>query len=109
VTEAETEVALQAWAEAPAAARRVRAGLDQRGLDSFERAYAAVRGELVRRVGQSYSLADLSRAWREADRWAPDVARDAAAPAPPPRSSTLLVDLACQRMMRSARDARPGR
>lgn len=109
MTDPETEVALQAWAEAPAAVRRVRAGLDQRGLDAFERAYAAVRGELVRRVGQTYSLADLSRAWREADRWAPDVARDAAAPAPPPRSSTLLVDLACARMMRSARDARPGR
>lgn len=101
-----TEVAMQAWAEASRTARRVRAGLDARGLTAFERAYAAVFGELVRRVGQSYDLADLALAWREADRWATDVARDAAAPGPAPRSATVLVDLACARLARSARDAR---
>lgn len=101
-----TEVAVQAWGEAPAAARRTRAGLDTRGLAGFERAYAAVYGELVRRVGQQFTLAELAAAWREADRWAPDVALDAARPAAPPRSTPLLVDLACQRLQRSARDAR---
>ncbi len=101
-----TEVAVQAWGEAPATARRVRAGLDTRGLAGFERAYAAVHGELVRRVGQHFTLAELAAAWREADRWAPDVALDAARPASPPRSTPLLVDLACQRLQRSARDAR---
>ncbi len=100
------EVAVQAWSEAPPAARRVRAGLDTRGLAGFERAYAAVYGELVRRVGQSYTLAELAAAWREADRWAPDVALDAARPSAPPRSAPLLVDLACQRLQRNARDAR---
>ncbi|MGI9187435.1 MAG: hypothetical protein ACR2J9_07970 [Gaiellales bacterium] len=101
-----TEVAVQAWGEAPSTARRVRAGLDTRGLAGFERAYAAVHGELVRRVGQHFTLAELAAAWREADRWAPDVALDAARPAAPPRSTPLLVDLACQRLQRSARDAR---
>lgn len=101
-----TEVALQAWAEAPRTARRVRAGLDARGLAAFERAYAAVLGEFVRRVGQTYDLADLAEVWREADRWATDVARDAAAPGPAPRSATVLIDLACARLARSARDAR---
>lgn len=101
-----TEVAVQAWGEAPATARRVRAGLDTRGLAGFERAYAAVHGELVRRVGQHFTLAELAAAWREADRWAADVALDAARPAAPPRSTPLLVDLACQRLQRSARDAR---
>lgn len=106
MTDPKTEVAMQAWAEAPRAIRRVRAGLDARGLAAFERAYAAVHGELVRRVGQSYDLADLADAWREADRWASDVARDAAAPGPAPRSATILVDQACARLARSARDAR---
>jgi len=101
-----TEVAIQAWGEAPGTARRVRAGLDVRGLGAFERAYSAVYSELVRRVGQSYSLDQLADAWREADRWAPDVALDAASPMPPPRSTPLLVDLACARLQRSARDAR---
>ncbi|MSO47256.1 MAG: hypothetical protein EXQ67_04120 [Thermoleophilia bacterium] len=101
-----TEVAIQAWGEAPGTARRVRAGLDVRGLGAFERAYAAVYSELVRRVGQSYSLDQLADAWRESDRWAPDVALDAARPTPPPRSTPLLVDLACARLQRSARDAR---
>ncbi len=49
-TNPKTEVALQAWGEAPRTARRVRAGLDARGLGAFERAYAAVYGELIRRV-----------------------------------------------------------
>jgi hypothetical protein len=49
--------------------------------------------------------AELAVAWREADRWAPDVALDAARPAAPPRSTPLLVDLACARLQRSARDA----
>ena len=101
-----TEVALQAWAEAPLAGRRARAALDSRGLAAFERALAAVHGELIRRVGQHYDLADLAAAWREADRWAGDVARDAAQPARPPRSAPLLVDLACARLQRGARDAR---
>lgn len=101
-----TEVAVQAWSEAPLAARRARAALDARGLAGFERAYAAVHGELVRRVGQHFTLAELADAWRDADRWAGDVARDAALPATPPRSATLLVDLACARLQRSASDAR---
>ena len=101
-----TEVAIQAWGEAPGTARRVRAGLDVRGLGAFERAYAAIYSELVRKVGQSYSLDQLADVWREADRWAPDVAIDAASPNPPPRSTPLLVDLACARLQRSARDAR---
>lgn len=101
-----TEVAIQAWAEAPLAARRARAALDARGLAAYERALAAVHAELVRRVGQHFDLADLAAAWREADRWAPDVARDAAQPSRPPRSTPLLVDLACARLQRSARDAR---
>ncbi|MGI9117720.1 MAG: hypothetical protein ACR2JV_08835 [Gaiellales bacterium] len=102
----QTEVAVQAWGEAAGAARRARAGLDARGLAAFERAYSAVHGELIRRVGQQFTLAELASAWREADRWAPDVARDAAQPAAPPRSTPLLVDLACARLQRSARDAR---
>ena len=106
MTDAMTEVAVQAWSEAPMLARRTRATLDSRGLAAFERALAAVHGELVRRVGQHYALADLAAAWREADRWAPDVARDAAAPSQPPRSTPLLVDLACARLQRNAKDAR---
>lgn len=98
-----TEVAVQAWGEAPLAARRARARLDARGLAGFERAAAAVHAELVRRVGQHYSLDELAAAWREADRWAPDVARDAAHPVAPPRSTPLLVDLACARLQRAAR------
>lgn len=108
-TNSKTEVALQAWGEAPRTARRVRAGLDARGFGAFERAYAAVYGELVRRVGQSFTLDQLADAWREADRWAPDVALDAAKPMPPPRSTPLLVDLACARLQRVARDARSER
>lgn len=103
----ETEVAIQAWAEARARLRRERAGLDARGLAAFERSLAAVHAELVRRVGQSFTLAELAQAWRGADRWAVDVIADAARPARPPRSATLIVDLACGRLERVARDRRP--
>jgi hypothetical protein len=107
VSDPGVEVARQAWAEAPRAARRVRAGLDTRGLEGFERALGAVHGELVRRVGQTFTLAELATAWREADRWAPDVVRESARSAAAPRHATLLVDLACARLERVARDARP--
>ncbi len=98
-----TEVAVQAWSEAPLAARRARARRRPRGHRRVERAVAAVHAELVRPGGQHYSLDDLAAAWREADRWAPDVAIDAAKPAAPPKSTPLLVDLACARLQRSAR------
>jgi hypothetical protein len=103
----ETEVAVQAWAEARARLRRHRAGLDARDLAAFERAVAAVHAELVRRVGQSFTLAELAAAWRAADRWAVDVIADAARPARAPRSVPLIVDLACARLERVARDRRP--
>jgi hypothetical protein len=102
-----TEVALQAWAEARARVRRHRAGLDAKGLAAFERAVAAVHAEFVRRVGQTFTLAELASAWRAADAWAPDVIMDAARPSRPPRPGSLVVDLACGRLERIARDRRP--
>ena len=64
--DARTEVAIQAWSEAPLAARRARATLDARGLAGFERAYAAIHGELIRRVGQHFTLAELAEAGDDA-------------------------------------------
>lgn len=102
-----TEVALQSWAEARARVRRHRAGLDARNLAAFERAVDAVHAEMVRRVGQTFTLAELAAAWRAADVWAPDVIADAARPSRPPRPGSLVIDLACGRLERVARDRRP--
>jgi hypothetical protein len=66
-----------------------------------------VAAELRKRVGQSYTLAQLARAYDGADDWARDVLDDARAEdAPPPETSTV-ADAAFDLYARGASDYTP--
>lgn len=100
------QAAMLDWQDAPARVRRLRAGLQERGLEAFQRAEEAVHSELVRRLGPGYSLADLYRQYERADDWARVVVADELGSVRLPGAVTPLVDLAFNRMAGAARDGR---
>ena len=63
--------------------------------------------ELRRRLGQTYTLASLVRAYEDADRWA-RAAAQRAAPGVGWAQDSAFADAACARAARSARDWTPG-
>jgi hypothetical protein len=68
----------------------------------------AVTGELRKRVGQTYSLADLVRAYGDADRWAAArLAEGEEVPAWWPRTLATVVGAAFQAYARGALDYEP--
>jgi hypothetical protein len=75
----------------------------QRVLDQVE----AILDELRRRVGQTFTLAQLAEAYAEADRWSRDVVADRA-PAPGwSRTVTVAEAAAFHAYQRGARDYEP--
>ena len=82
------------WAEGPGRVRRLRRGLDTRGLAAVDRAERALATALAGRLGPSYRLADLYREYTDSERWARDVVVDALAPLRLPAAVAPLVDAA---------------
>ena len=100
------EAAFLEWDRGPLGVQRVRRGLDARGALALDRAADAVRREIVRRLGPSYSLADLYALYVDADAWARHVVAAAAEPTRLPTAVTPVVDAAFGYAARSARDRR---
>jgi hypothetical protein len=63
--------------------------------------------ELRRRVGQTFTLAELTAAYAEAERWSGDALEDAGSPAWWPRTHTLVQAAAFARYARGAVDYKP--
>ena len=61
-------------------------------------------GELRRRVGQTYSLAELTEAYRDAERWAREAVEERAPSAGWPRDLALVLAAAFYAYQRGATD-----
>ncbi len=66
-----------------------------------------VLDELRRRVGQTFTLGELARAYAEADRWAREAVADADPPRGWPRDLALVTGAAFHAYARGAADYRP--
>jgi hypothetical protein len=66
-----------------------------------------VTSELRRRVGQTYTLSELARAYGEADHWALHAVSDAAPPRGWPRELAIVTGAAFHAYARGATDYRP--
>ena len=66
-----------------------------------------VASELRRRVGQTFTLAELAGAYESADDWARDVLEDAREDDAPPPETATVVDAAFHLYARGASDYAP--
>ena len=66
-----------------------------------------VTGELRKRVGQTYALADLARAYADSDRWAAEALAESDAARSWPRTLSVVVGAAFNRYARGAVDFTP--
>ena len=99
------ELARQQWEEG---FRRLQAEVG--GKQAQQRLWSeveAVTDELRRRVGATYSLAQLADAYRGADRWATEAIAERAAAAGWERTSATATDAAFHLYARGAKDYRP--
>jgi hypothetical protein len=66
-----------------------------------------VTDELRRRVGQTFTLAELERSYREADRWAADALAETGGASAWPTSLSVVVGAAFHAYARGASDYEP--
>ena len=102
----EVDSARLEWSTGPERLRRVRRGLDERRLAAVDTAARRLEGELMRRTGPDFRLADLASVYADAERWAPGVLEGAFRGFVLPHAEAPLVDAAFHRHARLARDAR---
>jgi hypothetical protein len=99
------EVARQEWGEG---SRRLEAARDEEPryrqlLELLE----LVLDELRKRIGQTYTLAELVGVYRESERWAREVLEERAAQPGWPRDLTLVIAAAFDAYQRGAIDYEP--
>jgi hypothetical protein len=101
----DVELARQQWA---AGNRRVEeARHDRRRYAVLHAQIEVVTRELRKRVGQTFTLSELSTAYDDADRWAADVIDLADPEAPPALEPGTVADAAFHHYARGAADYRP--
>jgi alcohol dehydrogenase class IV len=99
------EVARQEWEEG---ARRLEAAReDQRRSRQLIDLLDLVLDELRKRIGQTYTLAELVAAYGESDRWAREVLEERAATPTWPRDLTVVIAAAFDAYQRGAIDYEP--
>lgn len=101
----EVETARREWEESH---RRLEAEAgdrrrDERLLEQLE----TVTSELRRRVGQTFTLAELAAEYARADRWSRDAVAETQPPPGWPRTLTLVTGAAFHRYARAAVDYVP--
>jgi hypothetical protein len=99
------DIARREWKDGHAALEAAR---EDRGR--YERLLALVEvvtAELRRRVGQTFTLAELAREYADADRWAREAVADADPPRGWPRDLALVTGAAFYAYARGAADYRP--
>lgn len=87
--------------------RRFLAERDPTRVEALHRQLEVVTDELRRRVGQTFSLAELAAAYALSEAWARDVIAELAPTPRWPRTVTLAVDEAFHRYSRGAVDYVP--
>ncbi len=98
------ETAREEWADA---SRRLDAeAADRARYDRLMDQVDAITAELRRRVGQTFTLAELAQAYADADRWAREVLADSGVPGWP-RTLALVQGAAFHLYSRGAVDYRP--
>jgi hypothetical protein len=102
---ADVELARRQWDEAH---RRVRelAG-DPVAFERVLREIDAVTVELRKRVGATFSLADLAEAYDDAERWSRDAIEERVEHSTWPRTASLAADAAFHLYARGATDYHP--
>ena len=99
------EVARQEWEEGT---RRLEAGReDRRRYQQLVELLELVLDELRKRMGQTYTLAELVDAYRESDRWAREVLDERAGTPTWPRDLTVILAAAFDAYQRGAIDYEP--
>jgi hypothetical protein len=77
---------------------------DRRRYETLLQQIEIVTEELRKQVGQTYTLAELAGAYRDAERWAREVVEERAPSAGWPRDLTLVLAAAFQAYQRGATD-----
>jgi hypothetical protein len=77
---------------------------DRRHYETLLRQIEVVTEELRKRVGQTYTLADLAGAYREAERWAREIVEERAPGPAWPRDLALVLAAAFHAYRRGASD-----
>ena len=99
------ETARQEWEDA---ARRIeRARDDRRRYDRLLAQVDAVTAELRRRIGQTFTIAQLARAYEDSDRWARDVVSEHVATPGWARDLSTVTAAAFHAYQRGATDYEP--
>jgi alcohol dehydrogenase class IV len=101
----EIEVARQEWEEG--SGRLEAAREDETRYRQLLELLELVLDELRKRIGQTYTLAELVAAYGESDRWAREVLADRAATPTWPRELTVLTAAAFDAFQRGAIDYEP--
>ena len=99
------ELARQQWEEGRRRIERVRS--DPAAYARLTAQVELVASELRRRVGQTFTLAELARAYAGADDWARDVLDDAREEEGPPPETGTIADAAFHLYARGASDYAP--
>ena len=101
----QVEVARQEWEEG---ARRLEAAReDRRRYRQLLELLELVLDELRKRIGQTYTLAELVVAYGESDRWAREVLEERAATPAWPRDLSVVLAAAFDAYQRGAIDYEP--
>ncbi len=101
----QVEVAKQEWEEGT---RRLEAAReDQRRYRQLLELLDLVLDELRKRIGQTYTLAELVAAYGESERWAREVLDERAAAPGWPRDLTVVLAAAFDAYQRGATDYEP--
>ena len=98
-------LARQHWEDGRRRIERMRA--DPVAYTRLSEQVELVAAELRRRVGQTFTLAELARAYDDADDWARDVLDDAREEDAPPPDAATIADAAFQLFARGASDYTP--
>lgn len=99
------DIARREWEEAHAALEAARH--DRPRYEGLLRLVDVVLSELRRRIGQTFTLAELVRLYADADRWARDAVADAEPPRGWPQELALVTGAAFYTYARGAVDYRP--
>jgi hypothetical protein len=99
------DIARREWEEGHAALEAARS--DRARYERLLGLTDVVADELRKRVGQTFTLAELAHAYSDADRWARAVVADAEPPRGWPRELALVTGAAFHRYARGASDYLP--
>jgi hypothetical protein len=99
------EVARHEWDEGTRRLEALRE--DERRYRQLVELLELVLDELRKRIGQTYTLAELTAAYRESERWAREVLEERAPQPGWPRDLTLVVAAAFGAYQRGATDYEP--